>query len=365
MPANKRQKTKYPGVYFIESESPSGRGIEKIYYIRYRKNGKLVEEKAGRQFQDDMSPAKASNLRARKLLGNVPSNNERRTTKRWTIDELWEEYTTSRNDLKRLDSLEYAYNLHLRDRFGSKCPKDLKPSDFDKARRDLSKSLKPSSVHKYLKVIRQIVNHGVYQELCSPLTFKIQFPKYDDSKTEDLTPEQLSRLMAVLEVDQNQVVATIMKLALYTGMRKSEILRLQWSDIDFEKGFILLRDTKGVINQNIPLNKLTRQLLSQYQKSDNSPYVFPAADGSMRHRNSFVRALQRIKKAADLPDDFRPLHGLRHVYASALASSGKVDMYTLQKLLTHKSPQMTQRYAHLRDEALKRAADVADEIFGE
>jgi hypothetical protein len=46
-----------------------------------------------------------------------------------------------------------------------------------------------------------------------------------------------------------------------------------------------------------------------------------------------------------------------------LASSGKVDMYTLQKLLTHKSPAMTQRYAHLRDEALRRAADVADEIF--
>jgi site-specific recombinase XerD len=60
---------------------------------------------------------------------------------------------------------------------------------------------------------------------------------------------------------------------------------------------------------------------------------------------------------------FRPLHGLRHVYASMLASSGKVDMYTLQKLLTHKSPQMTQRYAHLRDEALRRAADLAGELI--
>jgi integrase len=48
-----------------------------------------------------------------------------------------------------------------------------------------------------------------------------------------------------------------------------------------------------------------------------------------------------------------------------LASSGKVDMYTLQKLLTHKSPQMTQRYAHLRDETLKSASDLAGEIIGE
>jgi integrase len=72
-----------------------------------------------------------------------------------------------------------------------------------------------------------------------------------------------------------------------------------------------------------------------------------------------------IKKKAGLPKDFRPLHGLRHAYASMLASSGQVDMYTLQKLLTHKSPQMTQRYAHLRDETLKKAADLAGELMSE
>jgi integrase len=46
-----------------------------------------------------------------------------------------------------------------------------------------------------------------------------------------------------------------------------------------------------------------------------------------------------------------------------LASSGKVDLYTLQKLLTHKSPAMTQRYAHLRDEALKKASALAGDII--
>ena len=54
-----------------------------------------------------------------------------------------------------------------------------------------------------------------------------------------------------------------------------------------------------------------------------------------------------------------------HVYASMLASSGKVDMYTLQKLLTHKSPLMTQRYAHLRDETLRQASNLAGEIVNE
>ncbi len=75
--------------------------------------------------------------------------------------------------------------------------------------------------------------------------------------------------------------------------------------------------------------------------------------------------LKRIKEAANLPADFRPLHGLRHTYASWLASSGKVDLFTLQKLMTHGSPQMTQRYAHLADEAVKKAASVIDDCMAD
>jgi hypothetical protein len=47
-----------------------------------------------------------------------------------------------------------------------------------------------------------------------------------------------------------------------------------------------------------------------------------------------------------------------------LASSGEVDLYVLQRLLTHKSAAMTQRYAHLRDEALRRASDLAGNLIG-
>jgi integrase len=75
------------------------------------------------------------------------------------------------------------------------------------------------------------------------------------------------------------------------------------------------------------------------------------------------KQVAKIRDDAGLPKNFRPLHGLRHVYASMLASSGEVDLYTLQKLLTHKSAQMTQRYAHLRDDALKKASNLAGELI--
>ena len=64
-----------------------------------------------------------------------------------------------------------------------------------------------------------------------------------------------------------------------------------------------------------------------------------------------------------IPKDFRPMHGLRHTFASKLISSGKIGLATLQKLLTHENPSMTNRYAHLEDEAMKRAASITDEIF--
>ena len=60
MPALTRNRTKYPGVYYIQRKTAGSRKREKIYYIVYRKDGKQIEEKAGRQFQDSMTAAKAA-----------------------------------------------------------------------------------------------------------------------------------------------------------------------------------------------------------------------------------------------------------------------------------------------------------------
>jgi len=144
-------------------------------------------------------------------------------------------------------------------------------------------------------------------------------------------------------------------------LRKSEIFRLRWADIDFARGFLRIRDPKRGEDATIPLNDAARDLFAELPR--DSDFVFPGRDGGQRR--TIAVQVRRIRAAAGLPETFRPLHGLRHVYASMLASSGKVDLYTLQKLLTHKNAAMTQRYAHLRDEAMQRAAAVAGDIIGE
>ncbi len=159
--------------------------------------------------------------------------------------------------------------------------------------------------------------------------------------------------------------ANILKLALFTGMRRGELFNLKWEDIDFDNGFITIRNPKGGLNQIIPFNDNTKDIFDSHPKSE-SDYVFPSRTSrNGKKRSNMKNPLKRIKKLAELPKDFRLFHGLRHTYASMLASSGKIDLYTLQKLLTHKSPQMTQRYAHLHDETLKKAADLAGEIIDE
>jgi len=369
MPSRKRFKTSYPGVIYVMGNSIADGKPERIYRIRYRKEGKPIEENAGRQFQNNMTPAKASILRARRIDGDQLTNTEKRNkiseqeaeeNGRWTFDRLWEAYKESNPNLKGIVTDENRYQNHLHPIFGEKEPKEIIPLDVDRLRVKLLKKRAPQTVKNTMELLRRIINFGVKRRLCPGPDFTIQLPRANSQKTEDLTPEQLSKLIEVLEEWPNIQVANLMKMALYTGMRRGELFRLQWNDIDNERGFILIRNPKGGMDQEIPLNKSARKLLKNHPRSD-SPYVFPGKDGAQR--SDITTSVNKIKKAAELPKGFRGLHGLRHVYASMLASSGKVDMYTLQKLLTHKSPQMTQRYAHLRDETLRRASDLAGSLI--
>lgn len=109
---------------------------------------------------------------------------------------------------------------------------------------------------------------------------------------------------------------------------------------------------------HIPMNEPAKAVLLSINRK--SEFVFPGKAGDMR--KEYRRISKRVRAKAGLPKDFRPLHGLRHVFASTLASSGKVDLYTLQTLLTHESAAMTQRYAHHTDVALRRAFNVANAL---
>jgi integrase len=369
MPKKVRFKTTYPGVYFIEGTAIGSGKSEKIYYIVYRRQGKLIEEKAGRQFQDDMTPARAAQIRTQRIQGAQPSNKAKRDAMRaqkeaeaniWTINKLWSEYLNNNPDLKGKATDKNRFDNHIKPIFGNKEPKDIFPLEIDRLQIKLLKEKQPGTVKNVLELMRRIINFGVKKNLCPGLAFTIEMPKVNNLKTEDLTDEQIAKLIAAIETATNAQAANFMKMVLFTGMRRGELFRLKWDDVDFERGFIHIREPKGGKDQTIPLNGDARKVLLNHARS-KSPYIFPGRNG--KQLTDIRRPVNRIKNEAGLPKEFRALHGLRHLFATMLASSGKVDMYTLQKLLTHKSPLMTQRYAHLRDKALRNASNVAGVII--
>jgi integrase len=361
VPATKRIKTRYPGVYYIESVIPGTNKPDKIYYIIYRRQGKLIEEKAGRQSSEDMTPARASAKRTLRIEGKQLSNKASRVleSEGWTINKLWKEYKAQKPGLKSIAPDESRYGLYLKPKFGSKEPAQILQLDIDRMRIRLSKTKSPQTVKHALALLRRIINFGFNKGLTPALLFKIEVPQVDNETTEDLNSDQLADLFKAIAESTDVIASNMMLTALYSGMRRGEMFKLQWRDIDFARGFITLRDPKGKVSQKIPLNKPTSRVFKSMPRT--SVYVFPGKKG--KQRNCIKYGVNKIKEAADLPKDFRPLHGLRHVYASMLASSGQVDLYTLQKLMTHKNPQMTQRYAHLRDDALRKASDLAGDII--
>ena len=103
-------------------------------------------------------------------------------------------------------------------------------------------------------------------------------PQVHNEKTEDLTPEQLKKLLEVIDKDAHPHAGDMMKMVLYTGMRRGEMFKLKWEDVDFKRGFILIRDPKGGPNQQIPLSDAAKTLLKSRPRSE-SPFVFPGRDG--------------------------------------------------------------------------------------
>ena len=372
MPTLKRKKTNYIGVFYIDGTSPTTGKPEKIFYIRYRKAGKMIEEKAGRQSTDDMTPARAAIIRGERIAGKRLSRQEAREqqeavkkaeAQRWTFNRLWQEYKDRTPGLKGLVTDENRYQNHIKPLFGDREPQSITPLDVDRLRLKLLKTRKAGTVKNVLELLRRLVNFATKKHLCPAPSFIIEMPKVNNLKTEDLTPGQLASLLEAIEQDPNIQASNFMKMVLFTGMRRGELFKLRWEDVDFDRGFIHIRwDPKGGQDQKIPLNPPARDLLQNHPRTD-SPYAFPGRGGNQRV--DINKQVNRIKDRAGLPKDFRALHGLRHVYASMLCSSGQVDLYTLQKLLTHKSAAMTQRYAHLRDDTLRRASDLAGDLIGQ
>ncbi len=112
------------------------------------------------------------------------------------------------------------YKNHLKKSFGNKEPHELVKLDTDRVRIRLLKKLKPQTVKHVLTLLKRIVNFGHGQGWVAPLAFKITIPQVDNVTAEDLSPKQLQSLFKVLDTTEYTTAANMMRLVLFTDMRR-------------------------------------------------------------------------------------------------------------------------------------------------
>lgn len=365
MAAQGRIKTKYPGVYFTEGKSTTGKPIKR-YYVVFKRDGKVFEEAAkvligdGPDTRPAETPQEASAWRSRRIADVTNTKDDAR--QQLTVAQLWEKWLEGRKQTRGLDSTTSRYKIHLGRFFGGKVAEELCSFDVTRFRRDLEqRNLSPATVKINMSLLAQLLRWGGEQGLIQDPGLRFEYPRFDNQRTECMSPEQLTRYWQALDEWDDQHIADYFRIMLLTGIRRRALAAVQWEDLDLNKGFLTLRaqTAKSGKAKSIPLPAAAIRIF-EAMPSNDSVYVWPSPRGGFRDVGLWGA---RIRKAAGLPKDFRPCHGLRHTFASMLASSGKVDLFTLQQMLTHATPAMTQRYAHLADDTLRRAASVTDDVM--
>jgi integrase len=158
------------------------------------------------------------------------------------------------------------------------------------------------------------------------------------------------------KIDVSPFVIAALRLLLFTGCRRGEILNLKWSEVDLEHGVLNLSDSKTGRKQVI-LNGPALEILSKLVRVGPFVIASPISDGP---RPDITRQWYRIRALAGLDGrDGKPafrLHDFRHSFAS-IGVAGGMGLPIVGKLLGHTQAATTQRYAHLDHDPLRRAVD--------
>ena len=213
----------------------------------------------------------------------------------------------------------------------------------------------PGGANQALRLLRTILRHAVQRgRLESDPTRTVQRnPR--PRRTRFLSRDEIRALhqrldASVAERPSCTPQADIIRLLLFTGCRRSEIVKLRWDEVHGDT--LHLRDSKTG-PKPVYLNAAAQRVLAQ-QPRHASPYVFPSPHAPARPRSPELSLWYRVRRRAGLQDV--RLHDLRHSFASQAVLQG-IPIPVVARLLGHRNVSMTFRYAHVRDRDIETAAE--------
>ncbi len=211
-------------------------------------------------------------------------------------------------------------------------------------------------------------------------------------KTYDFTPyiftyDEIERILSVVDgfhynkisPKRHLVYPMLIRVLCFCGLRASEALNLKVGDVDFEKGYFILRETKNCQDRIIPLDNNLMERFDVYKEQMRfkvgDEYFFPAPDGFRYHIATMDTTFRNVLFDAGIPYRGKGkgprLHDLRHTFAvhslQKLTCDGKPSGAVLPILMTylgHKSVDATSRYIHLSAESYPALIRQTEAVFG-
>jgi len=229
--------------------------------------------------------------------------------------------------------------------FGKRKLSALTRWDGEMFKIEMARDLAPATVNRLLGNLKHILSMAADDGIITTNPFlRVKLLKVPERTERILTKEEEAKLLTACGQVRNPHLRLGVTIAVNTGMRKGEIYRLRWEQVDLENRLIHVQNGKTEnSNRLIPLNDLTFQLLSNLHPHRNSEFVFPSTRKDGTHLRDPKVGFLKAVRLAKIPHI--RFHDLRHTFATRLVRLG-VDIVTVQHLLGHTNVTMTSRYTH-------------------
>lgn len=330
---------------------PSGK---KSYFLEYRYRGRARYLTIGPANVLTLKQARelARAEKVKVLAGRDPLGERRSRVEGKTFGELADRYLKKHAPTKKSgDEDERLIDRLLRPAFGTTMLATITPHDVQKLHERISDKT-PTQANRAVSLLSKMFNLGKkWGYLAKNPAEGIERNK-ERQRERFVSPAEMKRLAAAIDGSENVFIKAVLWAYLFTGARKSELLRLRWEDIDFDRREVMLRDTKAGNTHILPLTTHLEAQLRELPRIKGNPYVFCGRKGS--HLVSIDNAWADIRRAAKLEDVW--IHDLRRTVATWIVGNG-YSLALVQNVLNHANPQTTQRYARFQLEPAAKALE--------
>jgi integrase len=213
---------------------------------------------------------------------------------------------------------------------------------------------KSETINKELGVLRRMFNLALTGVLKTKISKNpisgLRLLKVTKFKPRVLKDSEFQKLFSVASPHFKRILLC----AYMTGMRRSEIARLKWENVDLEECYIHVTETKNNEARSIPISKGLFDTLEELKEKSDSDFVFTTHEGKpYTHLTAWKRAWSTALRKSGVGKC--RFHDLRHTFVSNLIVGEKEDVATVMELSGHKDMSMLKRYSHTREDAKKAA----------